>query len=105
MRSMLTNPDALQAIMQIQQGMQRLQTVMPNSDLMSGLGFPLPPSSSQPSSTTTNRPPTGNIPTTAPSNTQSANYFAQMMNMMANNTIVSHFILFLSSNYLLKFLK
>jgi ubiquilin len=36
MRNLLTNPDALQAMMQIQQGMSRLQQVAPGNDLLSG---------------------------------------------------------------------
>merc|ERR1711935_470655 len=37
-QGLMTNPDSLQAIMQIQQGMQRLQASAP--DLYSTLGFP-----------------------------------------------------------------
>lgn len=88
MRSLLSNSEALQAMMQIQQGMQRLQAAAP-PEVLSGLGFgglPLgvPPAQTTTSSTTqpTNRntaPPLGSA--------QSANYFSQMLNMMSNNTI------------------
>lgn len=97
MRSLLTNPEALQAIMQIQQGMQRLQSSAP-LDLLSGLGFPAFPGAtqSQTTSNTTqsseqqqqnNRPPQPNLNSLF--NTPSSNYFSQMLNMMANNTIVN----------------
>jgi ubiquilin len=39
-RELLSNPDALQAMMQIQQGIEQLQTASPNSDFLSGLGYP-----------------------------------------------------------------
>ncbi len=118
MRNLMTNPEALQAIMQIQQGMQRLQSVAPNSDLLSGcvisfiekcltwiikkyfclsrLGFPGFPSPMSGSATQPSANPSGTTPTqtsrpaTQPPqfNTQSSNYFAQMISMMANNSIV-----------------
>ena len=110
MQQLLTNPEALQAVLQIQEGMQRLQTVAPG--LLTGLGFPnyapsgttttttsssTNPVSPQPSTqsstttTTTQSSETRTNPTTPFSNLNpnSANYFAQMLNMMANNTIVS----------------
>jgi ubiquilin len=93
MRSLLSNPEALQAMIQIQQGMQRLQTAAP-PEVLSSLGFmglpTMPPSSNSttPSSTTntssaqqTNRPTIPGV--------QSSNYFAQMLNMMSNNTLVT----------------
>lgn len=104
MQQLLTNPEALQAVLQIQEGMQRLQTVAPG--LLTGLGFPNytstsaatqspspstnPPATQQtpPSSTTQQTPPFSNL------NPNSSNYFAQMLNMMANNTIVSELFLF-----------
>jgi len=90
MRSLMTNPEALQAMMQIQQGVQRLQAAA-SPDVLSNLGFGGLP----------NMPPTGSSTTTPPSTTpssqqtnrnplssaQSANYFSQMLNMMANNTL------------------
>ena len=94
MRNLLTNPDALQAMMQIQQGMQRLQTVVPNSDLLSGLGFPSPMAANPPSTNTTTsasgqsqqqqqRPAAPSMFNSQPT----SDYFAQMLNMMTNNTI------------------
>ena len=101
MRSLLTNPDALQAMMQIQQGMQRLQSTAPNLNLLSGLGFPgFPSAGTAPTSTNTsttqstnssqptqqaNRPPPQ---ANSLFNTPSSNYFSQMLNMMANNSLV-----------------
>lgn len=96
MRSILTNPEALQAIMQIQQGMQRLQTAA-SPDVLSGLGFgafpPAPSSTTTPTTNTNNTSSTQQ--TTRPSlfNTQQPNnYFAQMLNMMGNNTLVGIFL-------------
>lgn len=103
-RSLLTNTEALQAIMQIQQGMQRLQNAAP-PEVLSRLGFLTPASllgtqlpttntsttSTTSSSLSTNPAPSSNTttpPTSNPlSNAQSANYFSQMLNMMANNTL------------------
>ncbi len=85
MRSLFTNPEAIQAMMQIQQGMQRLQTAAP-PDVLSNLGFMGMPPPTTPSSntTTTNpRPPMTGL--------GSSNYFSQMLNMMGNNTLVSYF--------------
>jgi ubiquilin len=101
-RSLLTNSEALQAIMQIQQGMQRLQAAAP-PEVLTRLGFSsfaspfgsLPTNTSNSttsntSSTTapnTNTPPEPNRPENPLSTSQSANYFSQMLNMMANNTL------------------
>ena len=88
MRSLLSNPEALQAMIQIQQGMQRLQTAAP-PEVLSSLGFmglpTMPPSSA---TSTTNSSSTQ--PTNRPSmpGVQSSNYFSQMLNMMSNNTLV-----------------
>ncbi|RNA39541.1 ubiquilin-1 isoform X1 [Brachionus plicatilis] len=90
MRSLLSNPDALQAIMQIQQGMQRLQSTAPSLNLLSGLGFPLSGSapSSNTSSTQPNAQQTNNSQTSTTTSTNPpSNYFSQMLNMMANNTL------------------
>ena len=93
MRSILTNPEALQAIMQIQQGMQRLQTAA-SPDVLSGLGFgTFPPAPSSTTTTSTNNT-SSTQQTTRPSlfNTQQPNnYFSQMLNMMGNNTLVGIF--------------
>jgi ubiquilin len=100
MQSLLTNPDALQAVLQIQEGMQRLQTAAPN--MLGGLGYPnlpfTPPSQTtggaNPLSTNTSQSPGPAQQTTTPTSSSSSqqnpsNYFTQMLNMMANNTIVS----------------
>ncbi|CAF0765197.1 unnamed protein product [Brachionus calyciflorus] len=96
MRSLLTNPEALQAMMQIQQGMQRLQSTAPSLGLLSGLGFPgFPSAGSNTQSTTTNtssttqpNSQTGQQPNlNSLFNTPSSNYFSQMLNMMANNSL------------------
>jgi ubiquilin len=95
MQQLLTNPEALQAVLQIQQGMQRLQEVAPG--LLRGLGFP---NYSNPTATTTTTTPSTTTSTPQQQtpfsnlNPNSSNYFAQMLNMMANNTIVRN----LSSN-------
>lgn len=95
MRSLLTNTEAMQAMMQIQQGMQRLQSAAPNSNLLGGLGFGGMPPTNQ-SQTTNSTPTTNPTPTSNPTsqtqpnpllNQQSSNYFSQMLNMMGNQTI------------------
>ena len=94
MRSLLSNPEALQAMIQIQQGMQRLQTAAP-PEVLSSLGFmglpnmpPLGTSTASSTASTTNSSSTQ--PANRPSMTgvQSSNYFSQMLNMMSNNTLV-----------------
>lgn len=96
MQSLLTNPEALQAVLQIQEGMQRLQTAAPN--MLSGLGFPnlpfTPPSQTtggaSPATSQSPRPAQTTSTTSSTSSQQNpSNYFTQMLNMMANNTIVS----------------
>lgn len=90
MRSLLTNSEAMQAMMQIQQGMQRLQSSAPPG-VLSGLGFPM--TNTQNSSTPTQTAPssTSNSNSQAPTNPllnqQSSNYFSQMLNMMGNQSI------------------
>lgn len=88
MRSLLGNGEAMQAMMQIQQGMQRLQSSAP-PDVLSGLGFGGLPSAPAPAPAA----PTSTIPgqpTPAANpllNQQSSQYFSQMLNMMGNQTI------------------
>jgi ubiquilin len=90
MRSLLTNTEALQAMMQIQQGMQRLQSAAP-PNVLSGLGFGGFPSAPAPQTTTGSTNPT-NTPNANPLlNQQSSQYFSQMLNMMGNQTIVRRF--------------
>jgi ubiquilin len=96
MRALLTNTEALQSIMQIQQQMQRLQSIA-SPNLLAGLGFPvLPTGGTTPAAPqTTPNPPTGgdqqstnrNQPANSLFNTPSSNYFSQMLNMMASNTL------------------
>ncbi len=106
MRSLITNPEAIQGILQIQQGYQRLSAAV-SPDVLARLSFPSlgslgggmfgPGNLSTPTSTTspsTNPTPTPTTTTTTTGSTQPqanpsqpANYFAQMLNMMANNTL------------------
>lgn len=91
-QNVMTNPDALAAIMQIQQGMEQLRTVAP--DLVSNMGMTVPPSpavSVPPSTTTatttqnTNTQGTTAGVTGAPSNsTDSNNQFSQFMSRMVS---------------------
>ena len=92
MRSFFSNPEALQAMMQIQQGMQRLQTAAP-PEVLSNLGFMGMPNAAAPRATTTPASTPQQPASRAPPMTgsQSANYFSQMLNMMGNNTLVSGF--------------
>lgn len=111
MRTLLTNPEAIQALMQIQQGMQRLQAVAP-PNILSRLGFPAGlGAAAAPTATTTTTPTattttTGSTTTPNPTsgdqssanrnnpnpansvfNTPTSNMLAQMLNMMGNNTL------------------
>lgn len=101
MRSLVTNPEAIQAILQIQQGYQRL-TAAVSPDVLARLGFPslgslggglfgsaTAPTSTTTPSTTTTTTTTGSTQAQQPqaNPSQPANYFAQMLNMMANNTL------------------
>jgi ubiquilin len=74
-QSMMSNPQALSAIMQIQQGMEQLRQVAPG--LVGSMGIPPPPPG-------TDLPPqTGNMPN--PANQQLFSDFMQrMMNGMTN---------------------
>lgn len=55
-QAMMTNPQTLNAIMQIQQGMEQLRNVAPG--LVGSMGMPPPmPGAQPPSSTTTSAPP------------------------------------------------
>jgi len=104
MRSLVTNPEAIQAILQIQQGYQRLSSAV-SPDVLARLGFPSAGSlggglfgqgnaPAAPTSTTVPPTATPSATTTTTGSTQPqanpsqpANYFAQMLNMMANNTL------------------
>ena len=105
MRSLFSNPEALQAMMQIQQGMQRLQTAVPPEVLsnLGFMGFPTMPTSAPAANTTptTTTSSSTNSSTTPQTNRPSmpgqpsSNYFSQMLNMMSNNTLVSTLLTFL----------
>jgi len=92
MRSLMTNTEAMQAMMQIQQGMQRLQSAAP-ANVLSGLGFgglpgSTPNTNTTNTSTTPNPNPTSQQPQSNPLlNQQSSQYFSQMLNMMGNQSI------------------
>ncbi|XP_055375305.1 ubiquilin-4 [Condylostylus longicornis] len=90
-QSMFTNPQALNAILQIQQGMEQLRAAAPG--LVGSLGIPPAPPTTAASSTTTTSSNTTTTTTTAGSggaavgtgNAQIFNEFmARMMNGMAN---------------------
>merc|ERR1719471_714161 len=70
-QQLMGNPEALQAIMQIQQGMERLRTVAP--EVFQSMGFPqlppnlvppasVPPTSAAPAATPSSAPATGSTP-------------------------------------------
>eukprot|EP00914_Ancora_sagittata_P016712 GHVO01033161.1.p1 GENE.GHVO01033161.1~~GHVO01033161.1.p1 ORF type:complete len:410 (+),score=47.25 GHVO01033161.1:118-1230(+) len=112
-QNMMTNPRALQAMMQIQQGMQQLQqeapgvpgTGMPGMPAMPGMpGMPGMPTSTPSStsttssstnatsSTPTSAPSTTSAPmgtgtTTTPSGDQMGNFMSQMIQMMGQGTL------------------
>ncbi|XP_011496409.1 PREDICTED: ubiquilin-1 [Ceratosolen solmsi marchali] len=59
MQNIITNPDAMAAVMQIQQGMEQLRTIAP--DLVGNMGLNVPPN---PTNTTSATPTTNATPTT-----------------------------------------
>ena len=72
-QGIMTNPDALQAIMQIQEGMQRLQSVAP--ELYSSMGFPgiaVGQGPNMGSSTAANSAPTAETTTSSTTTTSSS---------------------------------
>ncbi|KOX77749.1 Ubiquilin-1 [Melipona quadrifasciata] len=75
-QNVVTNPDALAAIMQIQQGMEQLRTVAP--DLVENMGLTVPPTTTTPSGGTTNPP------TTESSDTNQQDAFSQFMARMVS---------------------
>ncbi|KAF7997080.1 hypothetical protein HCN44_005357 [Aphidius gifuensis] len=97
MQNVMTNPDALAAIMQIQQGMEQLRTVAP--DLVGSMGMTVPPSpsvsvpSTIPTGTTTQQntniqsPTTTTTPSTntTDQNNQFSQFMARMVSTMALN--------------------
>ncbi|XP_003693998.1 ubiquilin-4 [Apis florea] len=77
-QNVVTNPDALAAIMQIQQGMEQLRTVAP--DFVENMGLTVPPTTTAPSAGTTNTTP----PTTESSDTNQQDAFSQFMARMVS---------------------
>ncbi|XP_076230996.1 ubiquilin [Calliopsis andreniformis] len=77
-QNVVTNPDALAAIMQIQQGMEQLRTVAP--ELVENMGLTVPPATTTPNTGTTN--PTA--PTTQSTDTNQQDAFSQFMARMVS---------------------
>ncbi|KZC13989.1 PREDICTED: ubiquilin-1 [Dufourea novaeangliae] len=77
-QNVVTNPDALAAIMQIQQGMEQLRTVAP--ELVENMGLTVPTAATPPNTGTTN-PPTS---TTQSSDTNQQDAFSQFMARMVS---------------------
>lgn len=105
-QSLVSNPDAMSALNQIQQGLQRLQTTAP--EVYTSMGMPaIAPGlflgGQQPSSTTTSTTAsststnttssssgtaptsTGSAPGNAPANAAAGEAFSQLMNQMVSN--------------------
>lgn len=78
-QSIVTNPDALAAIMQIQQGMQQLRAVAP--DFVENMGLVLPPT---PTTTASAAATTTNTPTTQQSDTNQQDAFSQFVARMVS---------------------
>lgn len=76
-QQMMTNPQALNAIMQIQQGMEQLRQVAPG--LVGSMGIPPPPPG------TTQPPQTGNTPS-GPNQQIFGDFMQRMLNGMSNQT-------------------
>merc|ERR1712083_167693 len=83
-QQLMSNPEALQAIMQIQQGMERLRVAAP--DVYNSMGLPsLPPNTSTPGAGNSTDATNGSnpAPTTTPSGQQnSPEAFSQFMTQM-----------------------
>ncbi|XP_031848449.1 ubiquilin [Nomia melanderi] len=77
-QNVITNPDALAAIMQIQQGMEQLRTVAP--ELVENMGLTVPPTATTPTAATTN----ATTPTTQSSDTNQQDAFSQFMARMVS---------------------
>ncbi|XP_043478472.1 ubiquilin-1 [Leptopilina heterotoma] len=83
-QNVVTNPDALAAIMQIQQGMEQLRTVAP--ELVNNMGLTPPPTTAattEPTRTTSPSPTTA--PTTDPNQQFFSQFMARMVSAMALN--------------------
>ncbi|XP_012525444.1 ubiquilin-1 [Monomorium pharaonis] len=77
-QSVVTNPDALAAIMQIQRGMEQLRTVAP--EFVENMGLTVPPAPITPSTGGTN----SSVPTTQPSDSNQQDAFSQFMARMVS---------------------
>ncbi|KOC66309.1 Ubiquilin-1 [Habropoda laboriosa] len=81
LQNVLTNPDVLAALVQIQQGMEQLRTVAPDFAENMGLSVPpVPPTTTPPNVGTTNSTPS----TTQPSDTNQQDAFSQFMARMVS---------------------
>lgn len=81
MQQMMSNPQAIEAILQIQQGMEQLRTVAPG--LVNTMGIPPPPPGAPATSsgtTTTNTPPVGSNPALF------SDFMSRMINGMATGS-------------------
>ncbi|GAB1864962.1 Ubiquilin-1 [Camponotus japonicus] len=77
-QNVVTNPDALAAIMQIQQGMEQLRTVAP--ELVENMGLTVPPATTTSNTSGTNP----SVPTSQPSDTNQQDAFSQFMARMVS---------------------
>ncbi|KYQ50895.1 Ubiquilin-1 [Trachymyrmex zeteki] len=77
-QNVVTNPEALAAIMQIQQGMEQLRTIAP--ELVENMGLTVPPAPTTPSTTSTN----SSVPTTQSSDSNQQDAFSQFMARMVS---------------------
>ncbi|KAL0134775.1 hypothetical protein PUN28_001507 [Cardiocondyla obscurior] len=76
-QSVVTNPDALAAIMQIQRGMEQLRTVAP--ELVENMGLTVPPAPTTPTSGTNT-----SVPTSQPSDSNQQDTFSHFMARMVS---------------------
>jgi ubiquilin len=76
-QNVVTNPDALAAIMQIQRGMEQLRTVAP--ELVENMGITVPPAPTTPTSGTNS-----SVPTSQPSDSNQQDAFSQFMARMVS---------------------
>lgn len=88
-QGMLTNPEALSAMNQIQQGLQRLHTAAP--DVYQSMGMPsagpgiFNPATTNTSTTTTSTSSTPTTTSSSPAGGLGGDAFAQLMNQMVNS--------------------
>ncbi|XP_015601453.1 ubiquilin-1 [Cephus cinctus] len=82
-QSVVTNPDALAAIMQIQQGMEQLRTVAP--ELVENMGLTVPTTATTPIVSTTHQTTTAGQPTDTNQQDAFSQFMARMVSAMALN--------------------